>query len=115
MDDNIGDMIEKLIEINKGENSLIVFLNKPYSNNAAVAVNFADIYSLDVTNKGPRLKEEIFNQLTKQKKIEELKAIFDTIASLMGVMEKLLSGLESFAVYIGKRLMELDRNFDFKD
>lgn len=33
----------------------------------------------------------------------------------MGTMEKLLSGLESFVVYIGKRLMELDRNFDFKD
>lgn len=115
MDDNIGDMLEKLIETNNGENSLIVFLNKPYSMNTSVAVDFADIYSLGVTNQGPKIKEDIFRQLTKDQKIKELKAIFDSVATLMGAMDKLLTGLEVFATHIGKRLLELDKDFDFKD
>lgn len=115
MGQQVGEMIEKLVDVNKGENNLVVLVNKPYTNTTGVAIGFAAIHSLDFNNDGPCLNREILNLLPKDKKIKELKAIFDSSAALIGSLHKLSLSLESFACNIGEELIKLDKNLHFED
>lgn len=102
------DILNKMIDQNEENMNGILLLNEPFREGTLAAVFFSQMYSIESTDKGPKIDEEAFRQLSEEKKIMELKAIIDMFIGYLKTIGDLEKGFKALIQIMADRLRDIN-------